>query len=89
MVSFSKKVFGEEPELREFAMLTQGGHMVFERNRNFKNKKAMCVVGLADMKNTESMMNMLGLNQSIDKMAKASGVRWLGNVLRRDDRSVV
>ena len=41
--------------------------------------RAMCGAKLADRKNTEnteSMMDMLGLNQTIDKMAKASGNRW-------------
>ena len=35
------------------------------------------------------MMDMLGLNQTIDKMAKASGVRWLGRALRKEDDDVV
>ena len=49
----------------------------------------MCGAKLANRKNTEDMTNMLGLNQTIDKMAKASGVRWLGNVLRKEDDDVV
>ena len=40
--------------------------------------RAICGAKLADRKNTEDMMDMLGLNQTIDKMAKASGVRWFG-----------
>ena len=35
------------------------------------------------------MMDMLGLSQTIDKMAKASKVRWLGQVLRKEDGDVV
>ena len=31
--------------------------------------KAMCGTKLADGKNTEDMMDMLGLNQTINKMA--------------------
>ena len=31
--------------------------------------RAMCGAKLADRKNTEDMMDMLGLNQTIDKMA--------------------
>ena len=31
--------------------------------------KAMCNAKLADGKNTEDMMDMLGLNQTINKMA--------------------
>ena len=51
--------------------------------------KAMCGAKLADRKNTEDMMDMLGLNQTIDKMTKASGVRRLGHVLRKEDGDVV
>ena len=48
--------------------------------------RAMCGAKLADRKNTEDMMDILGLNQTIDKMAKAS---WLGHVLRKEDGDVV
>ena len=51
--------------------------------------RAMCGAKLADRKNKENMMDMLGMNQPIDKMAKASGVRWLGHVLRKEDGDVV
>ena len=44
---------------------------------------------LADRKNIKDMMDVLGLNQTKDKMAKASGVRWLGHVLRKEDGDVV
>ena len=37
--------------------------------------KAMCGAKLADRKNTEDMMDVLELNQIIDEMAKARGVR--------------
>ena len=33
-------------------------------------------------------MDMLGLTQTIDKMAKASEVTWLGHVLRKEDGDV-
>ena len=49
----------------------------------------MCDAKLADWKNTEDMMDMLGLTQTIDKTAKASGVKWLGHVLRKQDGDVV
>jgi len=32
---------------------------------------------------------MLGINETLDKMALASGVRWLGHVLRRDENDVL
>ena len=51
--------------------------------------RAMCGAKLADRKNTEDIMDVLGLNQIINKMAKASGMRWLGHVLRKEDSDVV
>ena len=41
---------------------------------------------LADRKKTE---DMLGLNQTTDQMAKASRVRWLRHVLRKEVGYVV
>ena len=46
--------------------------------------RAMCGVKLMEKKNTEELMSVLGLNETVDKMAKANGVRWYGHVLRRE-----
>ena len=54
-----------------------------------RTERAMCDAKPAERKNTEGMMDMLGFNQTIDKMAKAIGVRWLGHVLRKEDDDVV
>ena len=32
---------------------------------------------------------MLGLKETIDRLATANGVSWYGHVLRRDDRRVL
>ena len=42
--------------------------------------RVMCGAKLADRKNTEDMMDTVGLNQTINKMNKASGVKWLGHL---------
>ena len=34
-------------------------------------------------------MDMLGLKETIDRLATANGVRWYGHVLRKDDDSVL
>ena len=34
------------------------------------------------------MMEMLGLRETIDRLATANGVRWYGHVLTRDDNSL-
>ena len=49
----------------------------------------MCGQKIVDRKTTEEQMGMLGLKQTIDRLATASGVRWCGHVLRRDDDSIL
>ena len=34
-------------------------------------------------------MKMLGLNETLDKMTQANGVRWYGQVGRRDEESIL
>ena len=34
-------------------------------------------------------MDMLGLKETIERLATANGARWYGHVLRRDDDSVL
>ena len=49
--------------------------------------RSMCGVKLVDRKNTEELMEMLGLKKTLNRMAKANGVRWYGHVIRREDDS--
>ena len=49
----------------------------------------MCGQKVVDRKTTEEQINMLGLKETIDRLATANGVRWYGHVLRRDDNSVL
>ena len=42
-------------------------------------------VKLVDIKNNEELMEMLGLKETFDKMAKVNGVLWYECVVRRDD----
>ena len=51
--------------------------------------KAMCGVKLMERRRTEDLMEMLGLKETVVQMAKANGVRWYGDVLRRDDGHVL
>ena len=51
--------------------------------------RAMCGQKVVDRKTTEEQMDMLGLKETIDRLATANGVRWYGYVLRRDDHSVL
>ena len=51
--------------------------------------RAMCSQNVVDRKTTEEQMDMLGLEETIDRLATVNGVRWYGHVLRRDDDSVL
>ena len=51
--------------------------------------RAMCGPKVVERKTTEEQMDMLGLKETIDRLATANGVRWYGHVLRRDDDSVL
>ena len=42
-----------------------------------------------DRKNMEELMEMLVLKETLDRMAKANGVRWCGHVVRRDDDNIL
>jgi len=40
-------------------------------------------------RNTEELMAMLGPEESLDMLAKASSMRWCGHVLRRKENNVL
>ena len=40
-------------------------------------------------KKMEDLMEMLSLKETLDRMAKANGVRWYGHVIRRDDDNIL
>ena len=63
--------------------------MVILRRTERAMVRSMCGVKLVDRKNTEELMKMLGLKKTLDKMAKANGVRWYGHLVRRDDESIL
>ena len=44
--------------------------------------RAMCNVKLFDRRNREQLMDMLGIEECLDRMAK---VKWYGRVLRKED----
>ena len=51
--------------------------------------RSMCGVKLVDRKKMEDMMEVLGLRETLDRMAKANGVRWYGHVIKKDDDNVL
>ena len=51
--------------------------------------RSMRGVKLEDRKKMENLMKMLGLKETLDRMAKANGVRWYGHVIRRNDDNIL
>ena len=51
--------------------------------------RAICGRKVVDRKTTDEQIDMLGLKETIDRLATANEVRWHGHVLRRDDDSVL
>ena len=45
--------------------------------------------GLKRGEKIKKTSDMLGLKETIDRLATANGVRWYGHVLRRDEDSVL
>ena len=67
----------------------RGNEVAILREAERSMVRAMCGVKLADKRNTEALMNMLGLNKAADKLARANGMRWYGHVLRRPEEDVL
>ena len=51
--------------------------------------RAMCGVKLVDKRNIVELMDMLGLKEAADKLARANAMRWYGHVLRRPEEDVL
>ena len=51
--------------------------------------RAMCGQKVVNRKTNGEQMGMLGLKETIDRIATANGVRSYGHVLKRDDNSVL
>ena len=51
--------------------------------------RAMCDWKVVNRQTIEEQIDMLGLKETIDRLAIAYGVRWYGHVLRRDGNSVL
>ena len=50
--------------------------MIILRRTERAMVRSMCGVKLVDGKNTEDLMKMLDLKETLDKMAHANGIRW-------------
>ena len=52
-----------------------------------RTESAMCSVSLSDRRRNEE--RLLGLNESLECIARANGVQWYGHVLRREEEHVL
>ena len=53
--------------------------------------RAMCriKIKIIEKRKSHKLMSLLGLKDTLDERARASGVRWYGHVLRRDNGDVL
>ena len=60
--------------------------MIFKRKRTQRAMvRAMFGGTIVDKKSTQEQINVLGLEETADGLAKANEVRWCGQVLKDDD----
>ena len=63
--------------------------MAISRRTERAMVRSTCGVKLVDRKNNEELMEMMGLEETLDKMAKVNGVLRHEHVVRRDDDNVL
>ena len=51
--------------------------------------RAMCGVKIIEKRRGQELMSLLGSKDTLDGLARASGVQWYGHVLRRDNGNVL
>ena len=51
--------------------------------------KVMCRVKIIEKRRSQELMSLLGLKDTLDRLARVSGVRWYGHVLRGDNDDVL
>ena len=63
--------------------------MAISRRTERAMVRSMCGVKLVDRKNNEELMEMLGLEETLDEMAKVNRVLWYEHVVSKDDDNVL
>ena len=51
--------------------------------------RAMCKVKVIENRTSKELMSLLSLKNTLDRLARASQVRWYGHVLKRDNGDVL
>ena len=68
--------------------LRENGMAILRRN-NKAMMRAMCEVKIIEKRRSQELMSLLGLKDTLDGLARASGVWWYEHVLRRDNGDVL
>ena len=94
-VDFVKQRQQQERELERSAVLNGSKiwslwehEMAILRRTEKVMMRALCEVKLIE-KRSQELVSLLGLKDILNGLARASGVRWYGLVLRRDNRDVL
>ena len=51
--------------------------------------RARCGVKIIKKRKSQELMSLLGLKDTLDGLARESGVRWYGHILRKDNGDVL
>ena len=63
--------------------------MAILRRTEKATMKAMCRVKIIEKRRSQELKSLLGLKDTLDGLARASGVRWYGHVSRRDNGDIL
>ena len=63
--------------------------MAISRRTKKSKLRAMCGVKMIEERRSQELISLLDLKDTLDGLARASGVRWHGHVLRRDNCDVL
>ena len=67
----------------------RGNEMAILRRTEKAMMRAMCGVKIIEKRRSQELMSLLGLTDTLDGLARASGVRWYGHVVRKDNGDVL
>ena len=67
----------------------RGNDMAILRMTKKATMITMCKFKMIEKRRNQELMSLLALKDTLDGLARASGVRWYGHVLRRDNDDVL
>ena len=70
-------------------MVSKGNENTILRRTEKALIKALCGVKISEKRRSQELMSLLSLKDILDGLARASGVRWYGHVLRRNNADVL